>query len=354
MSDDLNRWLTESAEPHRRAPVGPSANLGPRVRGGLPLGGGPKLDFPAIASGTGQTPEPEAIPPTPRVAGTVAAETKQRRPGPHISFRGTSASAGVSLDSSPLLMTNQLPSATAPQPDAMPETSARGLLSCNDLHKTYRKGPVKVSVLRGVSLEVERGESLAIVGQSGSGKSTLLHLLGMLDACDQGEIYFQGNRIDNLPNASRDILRNSYLGMIFQFYHLLPELTVLENVLVPLMISHSVWSFFRHRKVFREKATELLDKVGLGHRLKHKPSELSGGEMQRAAIARALMAEPEVLLADEPTGNLDHNTGREIIDLLSGLREEQRLTIILVTHDPSIAAEADRVVRLVDGRIADA
>jgi lipoprotein-releasing system ATP-binding protein len=222
-----------------------------------------------------------------------------------------------------------------------------------DLHKSYRKGPIEVPVLRGVSMSVRRGEFLAIVGQSGSGKSTLLHLLGTLDAPDQGEIYYAGQRIDNLGAKARDALRNRQFGMIFQFYHLLPELNTLENVLTPLMIAHGAWSFVRNRRRHRARAEELLEMVGLSHRLKHRPRELSGGEMQRAAIARALVAEPDLLLADEPTGNLDQSTGQEIIRILRTLNRQRNLTIVMVTHDRAIADQADRIVRLAGGRIEE-
>ncbi len=222
-----------------------------------------------------------------------------------------------------------------------------------DLYKSYRKGAVEVPVLRGVSLNVRQGELLAIVGQSGSGKSTLLHLLGTLDAPDQGEVHYAGQRIDNLPARDRDHLRNRRFGMIFQFYHLLPELTTLENVLSPLMIAHGAWSYLRHRSEHRARAEKLLEMVGLSHRLKHRPRELSGGEMQRAAIARALVAQPDLLLADEPTGNLDQATGQEIIQILRTLNREQNLTIVMVTHDRAIADQADRIVRLANGRIEE-
>ncbi len=182
--------------------------------------------------------------------------------------------------------------------------------------KSYRKGSTQVPVLKGVSLGVRRGESLAIVGQSGSGKSTLLHVLATLDAPDEGEVHFAGHRIDRLPAGQRDRLRNRHFGMIFQFYHLLPELTTLENVSAPLMIAEGLWSFWRRRAIHRRAALKLIELVGLSHRLKHRPRELSGGEMQRAAIARALVAGPELLLADEPTGNLDQATGGEILELL--------------------------------------
>jgi lipoprotein-releasing system ATP-binding protein len=220
-----------------------------------------------------------------------------------------------------------------------------------NLHKSYRKGPVEVPVLRGVSLGVREGEFLAIVGQSGSGKSTLLHLLCTLDAPDQGEIHYAGRRIDNLASSGRDALRNGQFGMIFQFYHLLPELTTLENVLSPLMIAQGVWGYWRRRREHRARAEELLSMVGLGHRMKHRPKELSGGEMQRAAIARALVARPHLVLADEPTGNLDQATGQEIIKILGDLNRDRKLTIVMVTHDPAIARQADRIVRLVNGKI---
>ena len=226
-------------------------------------------------------------------------------------------------------------------------------LSAVALKKNYRKGPVEIPVLGGVDLEVRRGEFLAIIGQSGSGKSTLLHLLGTLNAPTSGEVHFDGRRIDNLPTAERDRLRNTLFGMIFQFYHLLPELTTLENVLSPLMIRHGAWAYRRRRREHMQAARELLELVGLTHRLKHRPRELSGGEMQRTAIARALIAGPRVLLADEPTGNLDVETGREILRILRTLNRTQNLSIVMVTHDTAIAAEADRIVRLAAGRVEE-
>jgi len=235
----------------------------------------------------------------------------------------------------------------------LPESEPAGpeQLRTVDLHKSYRKGPIEVPVLKGVNLRVHRGEFLAIVGQSGSGKSTLLHLLGTLDAPDRGEIHFDGRRIDNLASSGRDALRNHRFGMIFQFYHLLPELSTLENVLAPLMIRQTAVGYFRQRHRHRKTATEVLKTLGLGHRLTHRPSELSGGEMQRAAIARALVTDPELLLADEPTGNLDHATGQGILEVLRTLNRQRNLTIVMVTHDRAIAEQADRVVKLADGRI---
>lgn len=219
------------------------------------------------------------------------------------------------------------------------------------ISRAYAKGQVKVPVLRGVDLCVGRGEFVSIVGKSGCGKSTLMHLFGLLDTPDTGEVRLEQNRIDDLPAATRDELRNRIFGFVFQFYHLLPELTLLENVLSPLMIRYSAWEYWRRRKEFREEAFEMIKKMGLDHRLKHKPSELSGGEMQRAAIARALIGKPEVLLADEPTGNLDAVTGREIMEMMARLNEEEGLTIIMVTHDETIARQANRIVRLTEGRI---
>jgi lipoprotein-releasing system ATP-binding protein len=236
-------------------------------------------------------------------------------------------------------------------------TNSRGnhtLLAAKKLEKSYHKGKVEVPVLRGVDFAVRPGEFVAIVGQSGSGKSTLLHLLGTLDAPDSGEIVFEGNRIDNLPARGRDVLRNRHFGMIFQFYHLLPELTTLENVLAPVMIRLGVLSYLWQRQAHTERAKDLLEMVGLSHRLTHKPRELSGGEMQRTAIARALIAQPKLLLADEPTGNLDQKTGGEILTILKRLNREEGLTILMVTHDQAIARQADRTVRLVEGRVAAA
>jgi lipoprotein-releasing system ATP-binding protein len=227
------------------------------------------------------------------------------------------------------------------------------LLSAVNLHKAYRKHAITVPVLTGLDLEVYPGEFLSVVGASGSGKSTLLHLLGTLDRPDQGRIHLQGERIDNAPAEQRDALRNQTFGFIFQFYHLLPELTTLENVLVPQMISQSVFGWWKRRRELKRRGTELLERIGLGHRLRHRPRELSGGEMQRAAIARALVNRPRILLADEPTGNLDADTGAEIVRLLRDLNQQEILTIIMVTHNLDLVGESDRVVRLASGRIEE-
>jgi lipoprotein-releasing system ATP-binding protein len=230
---------------------------------------------------------------------------------------------------------------------------ATPLLSAVDLHKTYRKHALTTRVLCGVHLDVHAGEFLSVVGASGCGKSTLLHLLGTLDRPDQGSVHLDGERIDALPAERRDLLRNQTFGFIFQFYHLLPEFTALENVLVPQMIAHSAWAWWGRRRELRRRATGLLERVGLGHRLRHRPRELSGGEMQRAAIARALVNRPRVLLADEPTGNLDAETGAEIVHLLRDLNRREGLTIIMVTHNLDLVAETDRMVRLVGGRVEE-
>jgi lipoprotein-releasing system ATP-binding protein len=226
------------------------------------------------------------------------------------------------------------------------------VMATRDLRKSYRKGQVEVPVLKGVDLEIQTGDFTAIIGQSGSGKSTLLHLLGTLDQPDSGEIFFQEQRIDTLPARRKEYLRNREFGMIFQFYHLLPELTTIENVLVPKMVQDGFWTYLKNKRLYKRRAHELLEMVGLGHRLKHKPNELSGGEMQRTAIARSLISEPSVLLADEPTGNLDAENGREVIDTLTALRKNDNLTVVMVTHDEALADKADRVIRLKDGRVA--
>jgi lipoprotein-releasing system ATP-binding protein len=226
------------------------------------------------------------------------------------------------------------------------------VMAVKDLHKSFYKAKFEVPVLKGVDLEINEGDFTAIIGQSGSGKSTLLHLLGTLDAPDQGEIHFRDERIDNLPARRKERIRNREFGMIFQFYHLLPELTTLENVLVPRMVQDSFFGYLKNKRAYKKRAEELLEMVGLSHRMTHKPSQMSGGEMQRTAIARALISEPAVLLADEPTGNLDAENGREVMETLNSLRKHESLTVVMVTHDDRLAAEADKVINLVNGRVA--
>ena len=218
-----------------------------------------------------------------------------------------------------------------------------------ELHKSYTRARHQIPVLKGIDLEFGEGEFTAIIGQSGSGKSTLLHLLGTLDAPDSGEIWMGDERIDNLRAKRKEQLRNQQFGMIFQFYHLLPELSMLENVLIPRMIQDGIFSYWRNKKRYKERALKLLEIVGLADRIHHRPSQLSGGEMQRTAIARALISEPTILLADEPTGNLDSENGGEVMKTLMSLQREENLTIIMVTHDEAIAEQADRTVRIVDG-----
>ncbi|MFM7151566.1 MAG: ABC transporter ATP-binding protein, partial [Gemmataceae bacterium] len=227
------------------------------------------------------------------------------------------------------------------------------LLAARNLFKAYRRHRIEVPVLLGLDLCVYPGDFMCIVGASGSGKSTLLHLLGTLDQPDQGSILLDGERIDNVPTRRRDQLRNETFGFIFQFYHLLPELTALENVLMPELIRSSVLGWIWRRKAMRQRAIELLQRVGLGNRLHHRPRELSGGEMQRAAIARALMSNPRVLLADEPTGNLDEERGNEIVAILRDLNRREGLTIIMVTHNMDLVDPGDRLVRLLKGRVED-
>ena len=223
------------------------------------------------------------------------------------------------------------------------------VLQARGIEKSYHKNRIELPVLRGVDLDVVQGMVTALVGRSGSGKSTLMHLLASLDKPDSGEITFAGVRIDNASRRIRDHFRNNDIGVIFQFYHLLPELTAVENVLAPTMIGRSAIGYLRNRKQLRKRAEQVLDRVGLLHRATHKPSEMSGGEMQRAAIARALMNNPSLLLADEPTGNLDSETGRDILKLLMELNGDEGLTILMITHDDSIAEGADICYRMKDG-----
>lgn len=236
--------------------------------------------------------------------------------------------------------------------DRPAEPMPTALIQATGIEKSYSRGSNVVPVLRGVDFTAAEGQITTIIGQSGSGKSTLMHLLGSLDRPDAGAIYYRQRRIDNLSRRQRDDYRNREIGFIFQFYHLLPELTTLENVLMPQMIGMSPWMFLRHRKSLRRRSCELLAAVGLEHRLQHRPCELSGGEMQRTAIARALVARPQLLLADEPTGNLDPETGRGVIAILRSLQQQHGLTVIMVTHDERIAAGSDAVVRLVDGVVS--
>ncbi len=220
------------------------------------------------------------------------------------------------------------------------------ILTARGLRKSYVMGSRNLDVLRGIDLTVQRGEFLALRGASGAGKSTLLHLLGGLDLPNQGEILFDGVDLLRLAPAALAQLRNRRVGFIFQAYHLLPELSALENVLLPARMARLA------PDAAETRARELLGRVGLAQRAEHRPYELSGGEQQRVAIARALVNQPDLILADEPTGNLDSHTGGEIIELLHALRDEGRATLLIATHDAHIAARAPRVIELVDGQLA--
>ena len=233
-------------------------------------------------------------------------------------------------------------------PPARQDGSA--ILQVKNLHKSYYLGKQRLHVLKGVSMSLERGQFIAIVGASGSGKSTLLHLLGLLDSADSGEVSIDGLASSTLRPDERNYIRCRYIGFVFQFYHLLPELNVLENVMLPAMTGSSTLDWWSHRRDVRKKAIEILDRIELTGRLHHRPRELSGGERQRVAIARALVNSPEVLLADEPTGNLDSKTGRQIMELLKQLNQEGQ-TIVMVTHDQVLAQAADKTLYLADGRL---
>lgn len=237
------------------------------------------------------------------------------------------------------------------QAASTPAAASTQILRVSGLKKSFRMGDSVVHVLKGVDLSIRPGEFLAIEGRSGSGKSTLLHLMGALDEPDEGQIWYEGVDLSAVSSTQRSRMRNQQFGFVFQFYHLLPELNVLENTALAAMVKHSWLGFRNNRSALRDRAEHILQQLGMEHRLKHRPNQLSGGERQRVAIARALMNRPRVLYADEPTGNLDAETGRQIMSVLEALHRDQNQTIVMVTHDRALARTADRVLVLKEGRL---
>jgi len=225
----------------------------------------------------------------------------------------------------------------------MPESDVNYLLKCESISKTYREGSMETEVLKGVSFSMQKGELVSIIGTSGSGKSTLLHILGALDDATQGSVEFLSHNLASLSANKQAKIRNRHIGFVYQFHHLLSDFSALENVAMPLLIGGE------KADVAKGKAAELLDKVGLSHRLQHRPSELSGGERQRVAIARALVNKPDLVLADEPTGNLDYKTAVAIYDLMRQLNQESGTAFLVVTHDGELASKMDRKLNMQDG-----
>ncbi len=225
------------------------------------------------------------------------------------------------------------------------EVETNVVLQANSLGKSYQDGNVETNVFSKIDFELNCAEKMAIVGASGSGKSTLLHLLAGLDTPTFGEVLLNQKKFSSLSESKRGLMRNQFMGFVYQFHHLLPELSAIENAMMPL------WIRRENRRQAQEKATALLKRVGLGHRLNHKPSELSGGERQRVALARALITEPACILADEPTGNLDAHSAAQVFDLLLELNEEHQTALLIVTHDLNLAAKMDTQLALVEGQL---
>jgi ABC-type lipoprotein export system ATPase subunit len=242
----------------------------------------------------------------------------------------------------------------AAQPASSGPAKDASLLIASGVRKRFRMGDSELEVLRRVDLSVRGGEFVAVEGRSGSGKSTLLHILGALESFDGGSVIFDGQDFSRLSASQRSALRNRQFGFVFQFYYLLPELNVLENTMLAAMVEHSWLSFHVSKGSLKRQAVDLLKQLGLEERLRHRPQQLSGGERQRVAIARALMNQPRVLFADEPTGNLDFDTGRQIMNVLDRLHRQANQTIIMVTHDRALARQADRVLVLKNGALEPA
>jgi lipoprotein-releasing system ATP-binding protein len=231
------------------------------------------------------------------------------------------------------------------KPDGRLHPNLTSMITVTGLHKSFRMGEQTVSVLKGIDLAIERGELIAVVGASGAGKSTLLHILGLLDRPSAGTVCFAGQDLFQLSEPAQAEFRNKRIGFVFQFHHLLPEFTALENACMPALIQR------RDAAVVEEEATAILNEVGLGARLHHKPGELSGGEQQRVAVARALLQKPDLVLADEPTGNLDTHTGDALFGLMRELNKARGTTFVIVTHNDKLSAQADRILHMQDGQI---
>ncbi len=239
-----------------------------------------------------------------------------------------------------------------PATNSEPSRNHHEALRAVDVRKDYHIGRREIPVLRGVDLRIVHGEIVALIGASGAGKSTLLHVLGLLDPPTSGQIFYDGKDVTSLPTPEQAKLRHEHVGFVFQFYHLIPELSALQNVCLGSMMTQSLLGWLGKRRAIKERGADLLAQMGLGDRLRHRPSQLSGGERQRVAIARALIAEPRVILADEPTGNLDSATATEILDLIWDINERRGIAFLLVTHNEQVAARADRTIRLRDGAVA--